>query len=46
MPLALLAVGHHVYAGLALLALLPAFGSLGGAADQAMVADLVAPERQ
>jgi MFS family permease len=26
--------------------LLPAFGSLGGAADQAMVADLVAPERR
>jgi predicted MFS family arabinose efflux permease len=45
-PFALLAVGHHVYLGLALLALLPVFGSLGGAADQAMVADLVAPERQ
>ena len=45
MPLALLAVGTHVFAGLALLALLPVFGSLGGAADQAMVADLVAPER-
>ncbi|MDX6452310.1 MAG: hypothetical protein QOH16_2359 [Gaiellaceae bacterium] len=45
-PLGLLAVGHHVYAGLALLALLPAFGSLGGAADQAMIADLVAPERR
>ncbi|HEV7641404.1 MAG TPA: MFS transporter [Gaiellaceae bacterium] len=45
-PLALLGVGHHVYAGLALLALLPAFGSLGGAADQAMIADLVAPERR
>src|SRR6059058_4146412 len=44
-PVGLLAVGHHVYAGLALLALLPVFGSLGGAADQAMVADLVAPER-
>ncbi len=44
-PLALLAIGHHVYAGLALLALLPAFGALGGAADQAMVADLVAPDR-
>ena len=28
-----------------LLALLPVFGSLGGAADQAMVADLVPPER-
>jgi predicted MFS family arabinose efflux permease len=45
-PFALLAVGHHVYVGLSLLALLPVFGSLGGAADQAMVADLVAPERQ
>jgi len=45
-PLLLLGVGHHVWAGLALLALLPVFGSLGGAADQAMVADLVAPERQ
>jgi predicted MFS family arabinose efflux permease len=45
-PLALLAVGQHVFAGLALLALLPAFGSLGGAADQAMIADLVAPERR
>ncbi len=45
-PLLLLAVGQHVNAGLALLALLPVFGSLGGAADQAMVADLVAPERQ
>jgi predicted MFS family arabinose efflux permease len=45
-PFVLLAVGHHVYLGLALLALLPVFGSLGGAADQAMVADLVAPERQ
>jgi predicted MFS family arabinose efflux permease len=44
-PLALLAIGHHVQAGLALLALLPAFGALGGAADQAMVADLVPPER-
>jgi predicted MFS family arabinose efflux permease len=44
-PASLLAVGHHVNAGLLLLALLPAFGSLGGAADQAMVADLVAPER-
>jgi len=44
-PLFLLAVGHHVYWGLALLAFLPVFGSLGNAADQAMVADLVAPER-
>jgi predicted MFS family arabinose efflux permease len=45
-PLLLIGVGRHVYAGLALLALLPVFGSIGGAADQAMVADLVAPERQ
>jgi MFS family permease len=45
-PLGLIAVGHHTTAGLALLAVLPAFGSLGGAADQAMIADLVAPERQ
>lgn len=45
-PLGLLAVGHHVWLGLLLLALLPVFGSLGGAADQAMVADLVAPDRQ
>jgi predicted MFS family arabinose efflux permease len=45
-PLLLIGVGRHVFAGLALLALLPVFGSLGGAADQAMVADLVAPERQ
>jgi len=45
-PLALLAVGHSVVAGLTLLALLPAVGSLRGAADQAMVADPVAPERQ
>ena len=37
-------MGHNVIAGLTLLALLPAFGSLGGAADQAMVADLVPPE--
>src|SRR6266480_5264802 len=41
-PLALVAAGQHVYAGLTLLALMPVFGSLGGAADQAMVADLVA----
>jgi predicted MFS family arabinose efflux permease len=45
-PLLLLAVGGRLWFGLALLALLPVFGSLGGAADQAMVADLVAPERQ
>ena len=45
-PLGLLLVGNNKLAGLTLLALLPAFGALGGAADQAMVADLVAPERQ
>ena len=44
-PLGLLAVGSHVVPGLVLLALMPVFGSLGGAADQAMVADLVAPGR-
>src|SRR3954465_624104 len=44
-PLALFGVGDHTYLGLGLLALMPAFGSLGGAADTAMVADLVAPER-
>jgi predicted MFS family arabinose efflux permease len=43
-PIGLLAVGHNVAGGLILLALLPVFGSLGGAADQAMVADLVPPE--
>jgi predicted MFS family arabinose efflux permease len=44
-PLGLIAAGNHVLVGLGLLALLPAFGALGNAADQAMVADLVAPER-
>jgi MFS family permease len=44
-PLLLLLVGSRVYWGLGLLALAPVFGSLGGAADQAIVADLVAPER-
>jgi predicted MFS family arabinose efflux permease len=45
-PLLLLAVGDRLWPGLVLLMLLPAFGSLGNAADQAMVADLVAPERR
>jgi MFS family permease len=45
-PLLALAVGRSASAGLVLIALFPAFGSLGGAADQAMVADLVAPHRQ
>lgn len=44
-PLLLLGVGRNTSAGLLLLAILPVFGSLGGAADQAMVADLVPPER-
>jgi predicted MFS family arabinose efflux permease len=38
-------VGRHTIAGLALGAALPALGAIGGAADQAMVADLVAPEK-
>ncbi len=46
LPLLLLAVGTNLYFGLTLLALMPVFGGLGGAADQAMVADLVAPERR
>ncbi len=45
-PVGLLLVGDNKLAGLTLLALLPAFGALGGAADQAMVADLVAPAFQ
>jgi predicted MFS family arabinose efflux permease len=40
----LLAVGGHVWLGLGLFTLAGFFGSLGGAADQAMVADLVPPE--
>jgi predicted MFS family arabinose efflux permease len=43
-PLLILA-GHHAVLGLVLLALLPLTGAVGGAADQAMVADLVPPER-
>ena len=39
-------VGRHTLAGLVLGAAVPALGAIGGAADQAMVADLVAPERQ
>jgi predicted MFS family arabinose efflux permease len=38
-------VGHHVVLGLALVASGAVFGSIGSGADQAMVADLVAPER-
>jgi predicted MFS family arabinose efflux permease len=43
-PMLVLA-GHRVALGLAVLALFPALGSLGNAADQALVADLVPPER-
>lgn len=42
---ALLLVGDRVTLGLVLLAALPAVGALGGAADQAIVADLVPAER-
>ena len=45
LPLGLIAIGHRVTLGLVLLAVLPALASLGGAADQAMIADLVPPER-
>jgi MFS family permease len=45
-PLLALVVGRSATGGLILIAVLPAFGSLGGAADTAMVADLVAPDRQ
>jgi predicted MFS family arabinose efflux permease len=41
----LIFVGHRVALGLAVLALFPALGALGNAADQALVADLVPPER-
>jgi len=45
MLLGFLAVGDHLFAGLALAAVAPALGSVGRAADTAMVADLVPPER-
>jgi MFS family permease len=38
-------VGHRVYLGLGLATLAGIGGSIGGGADQAMVADLVPPER-
>ena len=41
----LVLVGHRVALGLAVLALFPALGALGNTADQALVADLVPPER-
>jgi MFS family permease len=45
-PLLLLALSGAKWAGLAALALAGVFGSLGGSVSQAMVADLVAPERR
>ncbi|HVN62573.1 MAG TPA: MFS transporter [Gaiellaceae bacterium] len=41
-----LTVGTQTTYGLALLAVIPAFGALGSAADQALVADLVQAERR
>jgi predicted MFS family arabinose efflux permease len=43
--LGFVAVGTHTTAGLVLAALAPAMGAIGQAADTAMVADLVPPER-
>src|SRR5438552_2749201 len=43
--LGLLLVGHHVVAGLVVMGSFASFGALGGAADTAMVADLVPPEK-
>lgn len=37
--------GHNVFLGLALMSAASVGGSIGGGADQAMVADLVSPER-
>jgi predicted MFS family arabinose efflux permease len=45
MLLGFLAVGTHLWWGLVLGALAPALGSIGQAADTAMVADLVPPDR-
>lgn len=46
MLLGFILVGTHTIVGLAFAALAPAMGAIGGAADQAMIADLVPPERQ
>lgn len=43
--LSLAAVGNRTLLGLAVVALASAFGAIGGGASQAMVADLVPPER-
>jgi predicted MFS family arabinose efflux permease len=44
-PVGFLLVGQRTLAGLALLAALPAIGSIGNSADTAIVADLVPPHR-
>lgn len=44
-PLVLMAIGDRLWPGLAALTLAGAFGSLGGSVSQALVADLVPPER-
>jgi MFS family permease len=44
-PLGALLVGTHLYWGIALLTSLGLFGSVGNAANQALVPDLVPPER-
>jgi predicted MFS family arabinose efflux permease len=44
-PVGALLVGERTLPGLMLLALLPSIGAIGGSADQAMVADLVPPQR-
>jgi predicted MFS family arabinose efflux permease len=45
-PVALALVGHRVLAGLAVLALMSIFGSASGAAEDAMVADLLPEDRR
>ena len=45
MMLGFLAVGTHTTAGLVFAALAPAAGAIGNAADTAMVADLIPPDR-
>jgi MFS family permease len=44
-PLGFLVVGHNVIAGLGLMAVFAVCGSLGQAANQAMIADLVVPAK-
>jgi predicted MFS family arabinose efflux permease len=46
MLLGFVLVGKHTIAGLVFASLAPAMGAIGGAADTAMVADLVPPEKQ